>query len=264
MAVFLHHLGGFAPPRGDVVAIFPSVLALAVLSSAPRERPPAAAGRLAADQIDACRRGDRAALEAVFRAHSGTLARLLTRIVGPSAEIEDLLQDTFAAAITAFRTFRGEASVKTWLHRIAIHVAHQHLRRPRHRREVELLDPDAVVREPPASQTPEQRDLARRLYEHLDALDATKRIALVAEARIFLADVAQAAGALDRAVERYLAVATEFADLPAGESALYAVARIELRRSRTAAGRAVLVRYLARYPSGRYADDARRQLAGSP
>ncbi|HMG55427.1 MAG TPA: hypothetical protein VK601_18145, partial [Kofleriaceae bacterium] len=82
-----------------------------------------------------------------------------------------------------------------------------------------------------------------------------------AEARIFLADLAQASGALDRAVTRYLAVAAEFADLPVAESALYAAARVELRRSRTGAARAVLERYLARYPAGRYADDARRELA---
>ncbi|MGN6104488.1 MAG: RNA polymerase sigma factor [Kofleriaceae bacterium] len=130
------------------------------------------------DLVEGCRRGDRAALEAVFRAHAPGLGRLLTRIVGPSCEIEDLLQDAFAAAIPAFRTFRGEASIKTWLHRIAIHVAHQHLRRPRHRREVELVDAD-LVRAPATGPTPERLGLARHLYEHLDALDATKRIALV-------------------------------------------------------------------------------------
>lgn len=133
----------------------------------------------AADLVEACRRGDRAALEAVFRAHAEPLARLLTRIVGPSIDVEDLLQDTFAAAIPAFRNFRGEAAIKTWLHRIAVHVAHQHLRRPRHRREVELPDPDAVARDAGPTSTPELRELTRRLYRHLDAIDATKRIALV-------------------------------------------------------------------------------------
>lgn len=129
---------------------------------------------LSADQIDACRRGDRAALDTVFRAHAVGLARLLTRIVGPSTEVEDLLQETFAAAITAFPKFRGEASVKTWLNRIAIHVAQNYLRRPRVRREV-ALDVEPAGEEV----SPERRDLARRIYEHLDALDATKRITLV-------------------------------------------------------------------------------------
>ena len=128
--------------------------------------------------IEACRRGERTAMDTVFRTHAEALARLLTRIVGPSIEVEDLLQETFAAAITAFPRFRGEASLRTWLHRIAIHVAHQHLRRPRHRREVELVDPDVFARYEPAL-SPEAREVARRLYQHLESLDATKRIALV-------------------------------------------------------------------------------------
>jgi RNA polymerase sigma-70 factor (ECF subfamily) len=165
--------------QGDVALSPQSALALIVMSSSPDDRAAAPSPRIGADQVDACRRGDRAAMEAVFRAHAEGLARLLTRIVGPSIEIEDLLQDTFAAAIGAFRTFRGEASIKTWLYRIAIHVAHQHLRRPRHRREIELPDADAVAREPSAAVSPELREIAARLYAHLDALDATKRIALV-------------------------------------------------------------------------------------
>jgi RNA polymerase sigma-70 factor (ECF subfamily) len=130
----------------------------------------------AASQVEACRRGDRAALEAVFRAHAHGLARLLTRIVGPSIDVEDLLQDTFAAAITAFPAFRGEASVKTWLYRVAINTAHQHLRRPRHRREVELVDADAIPRD---AVDPALGELGAKLYAHLDTIDAPKRIALV-------------------------------------------------------------------------------------
>jgi RNA polymerase sigma-70 factor (ECF subfamily) len=141
---------------------------------APSDETTPAPAAISADQIDACRRGDRSALDAVFRAHAEGLARLLTRIVGPSVEVEDLLQETFAAAIGAFPKFRGEASVKTWLHRIAIHVAQSYLRRPRVRREV-ALDVEPAGEE----MSPEQRDRARRLYEHLDAIDAKQRITLV-------------------------------------------------------------------------------------
>jgi RNA polymerase sigma-70 factor (ECF subfamily) len=141
---------------------------------APSDETTSAPAAISADQIDACRRGDRSALDAVFRAHAEGLARLLTRIVGPSVEVEDLLQETFAAAIGAFPKFRGEAAVKTWLHRIAIHVAQSYLRRPRVRREV-ALDIEPAGEE----MSPEQRDRARRLYEHLDAIDAKQRITLV-------------------------------------------------------------------------------------
>jgi RNA polymerase sigma-70 factor (ECF subfamily) len=132
--------------------------------------------RLDAAQLDACRRGDRGALDAVFRAHAQDLARVLVRIVGPGAHVEDLLQDTFAEAITAFQRFRGEASVKTWLTRIAIHVAHQHLRRPRHRREIAVDEPPEQSIEPI---TAEALAMSKKLYALLDELDAERRIALV-------------------------------------------------------------------------------------
>jgi RNA polymerase sigma-70 factor, ECF subfamily len=141
-----------------------------------RARAPSVAGDQT-EQIAACRRGDRSALEAVFRAHAPGLARLLKRIVGPTADVEDLLQETFANAITAFASFRGAAAIRTWLHRIAIHVAHQHLRRPRHRREVAMPEDEPAAHDAEAS--PERRELARRLYTHLDALDPAKRVALI-------------------------------------------------------------------------------------
>ena len=52
----------------------------------------------APDLVEGCRRGDRAALEAVLTAHAPYLERLLGRVVGPRAEVEDLLQATFGAA----------------------------------------------------------------------------------------------------------------------------------------------------------------------
>jgi RNA polymerase sigma-70 factor (ECF subfamily) len=132
---------------------------------------------ITAEVIEACRRGDRGALDEVFRAHAGSLERLLARLVGPGADVEDLLQDTFAAAIDAFPRFRGEASVRAWLHRIAINVAHNHLRRPRHRREVAIEAEPAEATS--VADRVASRDLAERLYVHLEKIEARKRIALI-------------------------------------------------------------------------------------
>ena len=139
---------------------------------------PVPAPQPAAGLVDRCRRGDRAALDEVLREHAAHLERLLARLVGPRADLEDLLQDVFAAAIDAFPRFRGESSVKTWLHRIAINVAHAELRRPRHRRDVPLEDEPRATNPSPA-QDVERRELAIKLYAHLDTLDASKRIAFV-------------------------------------------------------------------------------------
>lgn len=133
---------------------------------------------VSAEMIEACRRGDRAALDRVFRMHAEVLERLLARIVGPRTDVEDLLQETFVAAMHAFPQFRGEASVRSWLHRIAINVAHKELRRPRHRREAALEDDSPALASPAPDQLADTQ-LATRLYAHLEKLEARKRIAIV-------------------------------------------------------------------------------------
>jgi RNA polymerase sigma-70 factor (ECF subfamily) len=150
-----------------------------VLSSAPTERPVQPLPQIAPEVVEACRRGDRGALDLVFRTHAEVLERLLSRLVGPRGEVEDLLQETFAAAIQAFPRFRGEASVRTWLHQIAVNIARHHLRNPRRRRDVPFDETEAVASPEAVPETPAPAELTLRLYEHLDALDPAKRIALV-------------------------------------------------------------------------------------
>ena len=118
----------------------------------------------------------------VFLQHSRMLEGLLRRMVGPTADAEDLLQETFLQAIRSFPSFRGEASVKTWLYRIAIHVAHHHIRRPDRRRTVSLtVIPGGENRDNamPTDRVLAQREHATLLYHHLEALNPNQRIAFL-------------------------------------------------------------------------------------
>lgn len=62
-------------------------------------------------------------------------ARTLTH---DAALADDLVQETFARALAAAATFRGESGLRTWMHRILYHAAVDHLRRSQR----ELLDDD--------------------------------------------------------------------------------------------------------------------------
>jgi RNA polymerase sigma-70 factor (ECF subfamily) len=138
-------------------------------------------GRAPVD-LDACRRGDRAALEALFRAEAPALERLLGRLVGRSADVEDLLQTTLVAAVEGLARFRGEASVSTWLARIAVYTAHAHLQRPDARRArvpLELVGSEPSDGGPSPEATAEARRAVAALEHHLDAIGARKRIAFV-------------------------------------------------------------------------------------
>jgi RNA polymerase sigma-70 factor (ECF subfamily) len=158
-------------------------------------------GGPAGDEVAACRRGDRVAQEAVFRRHGPVLERLLTRLVGHHADVEDLLQETFIEAIRSFPSFRGESAVQTWLHRIAVRAAYRHLRRRGRRRTVslELVGDGGAggVASGRPDEIAQRREHLERLREHLEALAPKKRIAFVlhvVEDRS-LADVAALMGA---------------------------------------------------------------------
>jgi RNA polymerase sigma-70 factor (ECF subfamily) len=69
----------------------------------------------------AAAQGDSAALTAVIRATQGDVWRLCAHLVDPAAA-DDLAQETYLRAIPAFRSFRGDASVRTWLLTIARRV----------------------------------------------------------------------------------------------------------------------------------------------
>jgi RNA polymerase sigma-70 factor (ECF subfamily) len=132
--------------------------------------------------IDGCRRGERAALAQLFRAEAPYLERVLSRIVGSSSDLEDLLQLTLEAAIHAFPSFRGEASVRTWLTRIAVRTAMRHLRSPAIKRRVsfEVIEggqSDISTSRP--QHEAEARARLRLLNAHLDQLDPKQRTAFV-------------------------------------------------------------------------------------
>jgi RNA polymerase sigma factor (sigma-70 family) len=52
----------------------------------------------------------------------------LYRLIGRDAELDDLAQIVFAKAFMSLGTFRGESKVSTWLYKIAINCARNHLR----------------------------------------------------------------------------------------------------------------------------------------
>ncbi|OBV40717.1 RNA polymerase sigma-70 factor, ECF subfamily [Janthinobacterium psychrotolerans] len=53
--------------------------------------------------------------------------RLVSRLVHDPAEAEDVVQETFIKAYRALRHFRGDAAFYTWLYRIGINTAKNHL-----------------------------------------------------------------------------------------------------------------------------------------
>ncbi|MSP63785.1 MAG: RNA polymerase sigma factor [Myxococcales bacterium] len=132
--------------------------------------------------IEGCRAGNRRDIEQLFLEYAGYIERVIGRFVGPTADLEDLVQTTFLQAIQTLARFRGEASFKTWLTSIAVHVAHHHLRAGRVRRHVPLeAVPESVVAQQAvdSDRQIDGRRLAPRLHQLLDTIAPKKRIALL-------------------------------------------------------------------------------------
>jgi RNA polymerase sigma-70 factor (ECF subfamily) len=125
-------------------------------------------------------RRDASAEAALFRRFGMTLAGLLERMLGSSADAEDALQDTFVVALSQIGQLRDPHAVGSWLTRIAVHQAQRRFRRRR------LLRALGFDREPhdvgmaqlvaPAT-PPDVRDTLRRLDGLLATLPAAQRVA---------------------------------------------------------------------------------------
>jgi RNA polymerase sigma-70 factor (ECF subfamily) len=67
-------------------------------------------------------RGDRAAFAELFRRHRNDVGRLVFRMLGPSADSEDVVQEVFLQVHKSLGEFRGQAKFSTWLHRVTVNV----------------------------------------------------------------------------------------------------------------------------------------------
>jgi len=129
-----------------------------------------------AELVAACLAGDVAAQRALFRREFGRVNATIYRILGPTREVDDLVQETFIAVFRGLARFRGEARLATWIDRIAVRVALDHVR-ARKGTPVAL----GVIDEPADASVPDAqahaREGLRRLYAALAQLSPEARIA---------------------------------------------------------------------------------------
>lgn len=72
-------------------------------------------------------RGDSTAFDALVRKYQHRIVGLIGRYVSDWSECQDVAQEVFMRAYRALPNFRGDAQFYTWLHRIAVNTAKNHL-----------------------------------------------------------------------------------------------------------------------------------------
>ena len=117
--------------------------------------------------VERVQRGDKAAFDMLVRKYQHKIVKLVTRYVHDGTEALDVAQEAFIKAYRAIHGFRGDSAFYTWLYRIAINTAKNHLvaegRRP--------LDHGVDL------QDPEQYDMQARLRD----VDTPERLLLTDE-----------------------------------------------------------------------------------
>lgn len=98
-------------------------------NSGPDNNGPDNSGQVQVDQelVARVKRGDNAAFDLLVRKYQHRIAALIGRYVRDWSECQDVAQETFIRAYRAIGNFRGDAQFYTWLHRIAVNTAKNHL-----------------------------------------------------------------------------------------------------------------------------------------
>ncbi|RPH71480.1 MAG: sigma-70 family RNA polymerase sigma factor [Myxococcaceae bacterium] len=108
----------------------------------------------------------------------GGLLRVAQAITGNASTAEEVVQETWTSVLRSLETFEGRSSLRTWVHRVCVHVA---LARIRHDERASVpdepvVDPDRFDeyghwREPPArwaEETPEALAVRREVMDCIE------------------------------------------------------------------------------------------------
>ena len=80
--------------------------------------------------VERAQGGDRRAFDLLVLKYQARLVNLIGRYVRDHADVMDIAQEAFIKAYRALPGFRGDSAFYTWLYRIAINTAKNHLASP--------------------------------------------------------------------------------------------------------------------------------------
>lgn len=126
--------------------------------------------------------GDAAGFKELYTRHKRDAARLCHRMVGPRADLEDVIQEVFIQVFRSLGGFRGDSRFTTWLHRVTVNVCLMYLRaqqsRPQVNRTSTVPEQPTPETDSPASGAATAQRL-RALYRILDSIAEKKRTVFI-------------------------------------------------------------------------------------
>jgi len=133
--------------------------------------------------VDRLRAGERRAFRAFVDQHQGHVTFTVVSMMGRTEEVDDVVQDVFVRFYESLDQFRGEASVTTYLKRIAVNRSLDALRRRKrwHARFLSRDDEHNGLREPAAVETLplERNERAAEVHRAIAALSDKHKAVVV-------------------------------------------------------------------------------------
>ncbi len=123
--------------------------------------------------------GDPDAFGRIVARHRDRLWAVALRTLGDREEAADALQDALLSAYRAAGSYRGEAQVTTWLHRIVVNACLDRVRRRQARPTVPLLDEAGRTDPSDPRDSLAERETALDIEQALAALAHDQRVAIV-------------------------------------------------------------------------------------
>lgn len=95
--------------------------------------------------VERVQKGDTRAFDLLVRKYQHKIVGLISRYVADRSECEDVAQEAFVRAWRAIGSFRGESAFYTWMYKIAVNTAKNHLVAMRRRPPTDDIAADDAV-----------------------------------------------------------------------------------------------------------------------
>ncbi|MCH7751695.1 MAG: RNA polymerase sigma factor [Planctomycetes bacterium] len=120
----------------------------------------------AAEVVEACQKGDPVAQRRLYEASHRNVYRLVVRMVGLQ-DAADVTQQVFLQAFRKIGQFSGRSQFATWIYRVTVNEALQHLRRSKRSR-VQILEQDPIDGSPDSHENVDDKEVLERALGRLE------------------------------------------------------------------------------------------------
>jgi len=115
-------------------------------------------------------------LEALYERYAGYVGAMASRILGRASEVDDVVQEVFAAAVRGLTRREDEREIRGWLAKVTVRRCMRQLRSRRLWALVDLAPEPGYDRLPDPGAGPEERQLVVEVYRALDKVPARERV----------------------------------------------------------------------------------------